>query len=66
MSFAVRSAKTVVTIEENNMPRCKKSVNNVWTRLGWMVFIYLGSVAALAILATLFKLFMAAAGLRSH
>jgi hypothetical protein len=35
-------------------------------RLGWMVIIYVGSVAALGVIATLIRLFMQAAGMKSH
>ncbi|MBV4465885.1 DUF2474 domain-containing protein [Pseudomonas sp. SWRI79] len=38
----------------------------LWQRLGWMVMIYVGSVAALGVFAMLIRLFMQAAGMRSH
>jgi hypothetical protein len=44
----------------------KRAANSCLTRVGWMLLIYLGSVAALVVIATLFKLLMAAAGLRAH
>lgn len=44
----------------------KRAANSWWARVGWMLLIYVGSVAALAVIATLFKLLMSAAGLRTH
>ncbi|NBA96478.1 DUF2474 domain-containing protein [Pseudomonas sp. R5(2019)] len=38
----------------------------LWQRLGWLVLIWCGSVAALGIAAWLMRLFMAAAGMKSH
>ncbi|WP_348748174.1 DUF2474 domain-containing protein [Pseudomonas rhodesiae] len=35
-------------------------------RLGWMLVIYVGSVAALGVLAMLLRLIMQAAGMKSH
>ncbi|AZC31840.1 hypothetical protein C4K38_3882 [Pseudomonas chlororaphis subsp. piscium] len=35
-------------------------------RLGWMLVIYAGSVAALGVSAMLIRLFMQAAGMKSH
>lgn len=37
-----------------------------WHRLGWLVLIWAGSVAALGLFAWLIRLFMTAAGMRSH
>lgn len=34
--------------------------------LGWMLVIYVGSVAALGVFAMLIRLFMQAAGMKSH
>lgn len=44
----------------------KKGETSLWSRLGWMLVIYLGSVAGLILIASFFKLLMALAGLRSH
>jgi len=37
-----------------------------WKRVGWMAMIWLGSVLALFAVASVFKLLMAAAGMRTH
>jgi hypothetical protein len=40
---------------------------NSWPqRLGWLVLIWMASVAALAIVAALFRVLMSAAGLTAH
>ncbi|QXI45550.1 DUF2474 domain-containing protein [Pseudomonas wayambapalatensis] len=38
----------------------------MWRRLAWLVLIWAGSVAALGLFAWLIRLFMMAAGMRSH
>jgi len=38
----------------------------LWKRLGWLVMIYVGSVLALGVFAMLIRLFMQAAGMKSH
>jgi hypothetical protein len=38
----------------------------LWQRLGWLVVIWTGSVLALAIVASLMRMFMNAAGLTTH
>ncbi|WPO99375.1 DUF2474 domain-containing protein [Pseudomonas sp. HR96] len=38
----------------------------LWKRLGWLVMIYVGSVVALGVVAMLLRLFMSAAGMKSH
>jgi uncharacterized protein involved in exopolysaccharide biosynthesis len=38
----------------------------LWKRLGWLVVIYAGSVLALGAFAMLIRLFMTAAGMKSH
>ncbi|HDS1060593.1 MULTISPECIES: DUF2474 domain-containing protein [Pseudomonas] len=38
----------------------------MWRRLTWLVLIWAGSVAALGLFAWLIRLFMMAAGMRSH
>ncbi len=38
----------------------------LWKRLGWLVVIYAGSIVALGIFAMLIRLFMTAAGMKSH
>ncbi|RBL72875.1 DUF2474 domain-containing protein [Pseudomonas sp. MWU13-2625] len=37
-----------------------------YKRLGWLLLIWLGSVASLAVVASLLKLAMYAAGMRTH
>ena len=37
-----------------------------WNRVGWMVVIWAASVMALAVVASLFKLLMLAAGMKTH
>ncbi len=37
-----------------------------WKRVGWLAIIWLGSVLALFAVASVFRLLMAAAGMRSH
>ncbi|WP_082804139.1 MULTISPECIES: DUF2474 domain-containing protein [unclassified Erwinia] len=38
----------------------------VWKRILWMAVIYAGSVMALGVVATLFRMMMTAAGMKSH
>ena len=38
----------------------------LWQRLGWLALIWVGSVGALFIVASLMRLFMNAAGLTTH
>lgn len=44
-------------------PALKKPL---WQRLGWLVVIWGGSVFALFIVATLIRMFMTAAGMKTH
>ncbi|MEW5288120.1 MULTISPECIES: DUF2474 domain-containing protein [Erwinia] len=37
-----------------------------WQRILWMVAIYIASVMALGVVATLFRMMMTAAGMKSH
>ncbi|WNN46262.1 MULTISPECIES: DUF2474 domain-containing protein [Winslowiella] len=41
-------------------------VSRWWKRVLWLVVIYGGSVLALGLVATLFRLMMTAAGMKSH
>ena len=42
-------------------------VKSPWyKRVGWLVLIYVGSVVALGLFAMLIRLFMTAAGMKSH
>ena len=38
----------------------------LWQRLGWLALIWVGSVGALFIVASLMRMFMNAAGLTTH
>ncbi|TDV60355.1 DUF2474 domain-containing protein [Pseudomonas sp. LP_7_YM] len=38
----------------------------LWQRLGWLVIIWTGSVLALFVVAMLLRMFMTAAGMKSH
>ncbi|NBB13322.1 DUF2474 domain-containing protein [Pseudomonas sp. SLFW] len=38
----------------------------LWQRVGWLVVIWSGSVLALFIVATLLRMFMTAAGMKTH
>lgn len=38
----------------------------LWRRLAWLALIWAGSVAALGLFAWLIRLFMLAAGMRTH
>ncbi|KGT90317.1 hypothetical protein NG99_18130 [Erwinia typographi] len=59
-SLTVREKKMV----ETQTQQAAKSP--AWKRVLWMVAIYAGSVMALGIVATLFRLMMTAAGMKSH
>jgi len=38
----------------------------LWKRIGWLIVIWGGSVFALFIVATLLRMFMTAAGMKTH
>ncbi len=38
----------------------------LWKRIGWLVVIWAGSVFALFIVASLLRMFMTAAGMKTH
>jgi hypothetical protein len=50
--------KAAMATEERKSP--------LWKRIGWMLLIYVGSVAALGVFAMLIRMFMTAAGMKSH
>jgi hypothetical protein len=55
--------KDVVPSAQTQSPSEKSS----WfKRVGWLVAIYVGSVVALGLFAMLIRLFMTAAGMKSH
>lgn len=39
---------------------------NWWRRIGWLIIIWVASVAALGVVALLLRLFMTAAGMKSE
>ncbi|MEX6158361.1 MULTISPECIES: DUF2474 domain-containing protein [Providencia] len=43
-----------------------KKITSPYKKLGWMIAIWFASVCSLAIVATLFKLLMYSAGMRTH
>ncbi|MCY1416680.1 hypothetical protein D3C76_362480 [compost metagenome] len=47
-------------------PHPEEEKQPLWKRLGWLVVIWCGSVAALAVVAWLMRMFMSAAGLSTH
>ena len=38
----------------------------LWKRVGWLIFIYVASIVTLGAFALLIRLFMTAAGMKSH
>ena len=48
----------------NDVQECEKKP--LWQRIGWLVLIWTASVASLAVFAMLIRLFMTAAGMKSH
>ena len=48
----------------NDVQACEKKP--LWQRIGWLVLIWTASVASLAVFAMLIRLFMTAAGMKSH
>ncbi|MCA7014335.1 DUF2474 domain-containing protein [Dickeya dadantii] len=44
----------------------QKPVQPLWRRLVWMAVLWSASVLALGVVATLFRLLMTAAGLKTH
>ena len=48
-------------------PHASETAKAPWyKRVGWLVLIYVGSVVGLGIFAMLIRLFMTAAGMKSH
>ena len=48
----------------NDVQECEKKP--LWQRIGWLLVIWTGSVVTLAAFAWLIRLFMTAAGMKSH
>ncbi len=59
--------KRVKTIIKLQLPLMNnKKITSPYKKLGWMIAIWFASVCSLAIVATLFKLLMYSAGMRTH
>jgi len=52
--------------EVSNMKYRTEPKAPLWKRIMWLVIIYGASVLALGVVATLFRMMMTAAGMRSH
>ncbi|XOV52448.1 DUF2474 domain-containing protein [Pantoea sp. App145] len=50
----------------SNMHNRTEAKAPFWKRMMWLVIIYGASVLALGVVATLFRMMMTAAGMRSH
>ncbi|AYQ47551.1 hypothetical protein CTB91_01738 [Dickeya solani] len=61
--FAVRTAFKGSVMERATS---QKPVRPLWRRLVWMLVLWSASVLALGVVATLFRLLMTAAGLKTH
>ncbi|QWT40415.1 DUF2474 domain-containing protein [Dickeya dadantii] len=61
--FAVRTAFKGGVMERTTS---QKPVQPLWRRLVWMAVLWSASVLALGVVATLFRLLMTAAGLKTH
>ncbi|MFP3516899.1 DUF2474 domain-containing protein [Pseudomonas sp. SIMBA_077] len=48
----------------NDVQACEKKP--LWQRIGWMLLIWTASVASLGLFAMLIRMFMTAAGMKSH
>ena len=48
----------------HDVQECEKKP--LWQRIGWLLVIWTGSVATLAVFAWLIRMFMTAAGMKSH
>lgn len=53
-------------MEHTTMKSAGKTARPFWKKLAWMVIIWAASVLSLGIVATVFKLLMTAAGMRTH
>jgi hypothetical protein len=68
------SSQTPSTLKRINAVTSKPSLHDIqqaekkplWQRLGWLALIWVGSVGALFIVASLMRMFMNAAGLTTH
>ncbi|MBS7522453.1 DUF2474 domain-containing protein [Serratia ureilytica] len=48
------------------MKTVDETPRSFWKKLMWLVIIWAGSVIALGVVATVFKLLMTAAGMKTH
>lgn len=65
------SVKESVQYEGRNQNEHKREVDPaqgkpLWQRIGWLLIIWTGSVLALLVVAMLLRMFMTAAGMKSH
>ncbi|WP_282369698.1 DUF2474 domain-containing protein [Pseudomonas sp. PS02290] len=65
------SVKESVQHEARNQDEHSREVDPaqgkpLWQRIGWLVVIWTGSVLALFVVAMLLRMFMTAAGMKSH
>lgn len=54
------------TMKNTSMNSVDKTPRPFWKKLMWLVIIWAASVMALGVVATVFKLLMTAAGMRTH
>ncbi|MCC8381618.1 MULTISPECIES: DUF2474 domain-containing protein [unclassified Xenorhabdus] len=65
--FSEEKLNQVKTITNLHLPQIENRNDSRWyKKLGWMITIWLASVLSLGIVATLFKLLMYSAGMRTH
>lgn len=57
---------TEMQTEVSNMKQHTEHKAPLWKRVMWLVIIYGASVLALGVVASLFRMMMTAAGMRSH
>ncbi|TDV43877.1 uncharacterized protein DUF2474 [Pseudomonas graminis] len=65
------SVKESVQHDARNQHEHKREVDPaqgkpLWQRIGWLLIIWTGSVLALFVVAMLLRMFMTAAGMKSH
>ncbi|MEX6667412.1 DUF2474 domain-containing protein [Pseudomonas sp. W2-17] len=65
------SLKESIQHDARNQDEHKREVDPaqgkpLWQRIGWLVTIWTGSVLALFVVAMLLRMFMTAAGMKSH
>lgn len=54
------------TMKETSMNSVDETPRPFWKKLIWLVIIWAASVMALGVVATVFKLLMTAAGMKTH